>query len=91
MDRAVHYQVYVLQNREGRRYIGLSDNIAHRLDQHNLGVSKWTAKFRPWKLAWTSEQMSLTDARKLENRLKRAKGGNQFYAITGLTRRVHGS
>jgi hypothetical protein len=36
------YFVYILQNPEGRYYIGLSDNLVRRLEQHNLGVSKWT-------------------------------------------------
>jgi len=44
----VKYQVYVLQNPEGKHYIGLSADVAARLDQHNSGVSKWTAKYRPW-------------------------------------------
>jgi len=30
--------------------------------------------------------MSLSDARKLENLLKRQKGGDGFYKITGLSR-----
>ena len=80
------YQVYVLENSVGKRYIGLSEDVSRRLVQHNNGESKWTAKHRPWKVVWTSETMSLSEARKLENRLKRAKGGNSFYEITGLPR-----
>ena len=81
------YQVYVLQNADGKYYIGITEDVSVRLRQHNDGESKWTAKFRPWELAWTSEKMSLSDARKLENKLKKAKGGNGFYQITGLERR----
>lgn len=79
------YQVYVLQNSTGRFYTGVSEDVAHRLAQHNSGVSKWTAKFRPWRLVWTSAQMSLSPARRLENLLKKQKGGRGFYRITGLT------
>ena len=78
------YQVYVLQNRGGKFYIGLSDNVRARLHQHNQGISKWTQKYRPWSLVWTSESMSLSDARRLENRLKRQKGGIGFRILTGL-------
>jgi putative endonuclease len=80
------YTVYVLQNSNGKHYIGLSEDVTHRLTQHNSGESKWTAKFHPWTLIWISDKMSLSDARKLENKLKRAKGGNGFYQITGLQR-----
>ena len=38
------YQVYVLQNDTGKFYIGLSENVANRLKQHNSGESKWTNK-----------------------------------------------
>ena len=80
------YKVYVLENKTGKRYIGLSENVDARLIQHNNGESKWTAKYPPWSVVWTSETMSLSEARKLENRLKRAKGGNSFYEITCLPR-----
>ena len=34
---AVSYRVYVIQNREGRFYIGLSDDVGRRINQHNAG------------------------------------------------------
>src|SRR6266567_5307950 len=40
----------------------------------------------PWTLAWQSANLSLGDARKLENRLKRQGRGKGFYSITGLPR-----
>ena len=80
------YQVYVLQNSEGRYYIGVSEDVTVRLAQHNDGTSKWTRHRGPWTLVWTSEKLTLSDARKLENRLKAQKGGVGFKAITGLER-----
>ncbi len=80
------YRVYVLQNREGKFYVGLSDDVARRIEQHNSGSSRWTKGKGPWKLVWQSEYLSLTDARKLENRLKRQGRGKGFYTITGLHR-----
>ena len=78
------YRVYVIENPSGKFYIGLSENVAVRLDQHNSGVSRWTRDRGPWKLIWQSECMSLGDARKFENLLKRQKGGRGFYQLTGL-------
>jgi predicted GIY-YIG superfamily endonuclease len=78
------YRVYVLRNPDGRHYIGLSEDVAKRLVQHNAGESKWTAKHRPWELLWQSMPMSLSEARKFENLLKRQKRGVGFYRLTGL-------
>jgi len=69
------YRVYVIRNASGRRYIGLSEDVFHRLGQHNAGESKWTAKYGPWELEWTSDEIALGDARRLENRMKSQKGG----------------
>jgi putative endonuclease len=77
------YKVYVIRNTAGKFYIGLSENVQIRLQQHNQGISKWTRHRGPWSLVWTSESLSLSDARKLENRLKRQKGGVGFSFLTG--------
>jgi predicted GIY-YIG superfamily endonuclease len=78
------YQVYVLQNQRGQFYIGLSENISARLEQHNNGVSKWTAKRGPWVLVWASSAVPLSEARRLEIHLKKQKAGAGFFAFTGL-------
>ena len=83
---AMRYRVYVIQNPQQRFYVGLSDDVDRRLHDHNSGLSKWTRNRGPWKLVWTSEAMSRSDARKLENRPKRQGRGSGFYRITGLTR-----
>ena len=80
------YRVYVIRNREGKFYIGLSDDPQRRANQHNAGESKWTRGKGPWSLVSQSEEMSLSDARKLEILLKRQKGGDGFYKITGGSR-----
>ena len=69
------YRVYVLINHEGRKYIGLSKNLEIRLAQHNSGASKWTKGKGPWKVIWTSRGISLGEAKKLETKLKKQKGG----------------
>ncbi|MBK1856618.1 GIY-YIG nuclease family protein [Verrucomicrobiaceae bacterium 5K15] len=70
------YQVYIIENPSGKIYIGISEDVTIRVVQHNDGMSKWTASYRPWKLKWRSVRMSLGDARKLENKMKRQKGGS---------------
>jgi putative endonuclease len=83
---ATVYRVYVLQNREGRFYIGLTDDLLRRIHQHNSGASRWTKRKGPWILRWQSEELSLSDARRLENALKRQKRGTGFFRMTGLPR-----
>jgi len=80
------YRVYVLENREGRFYIGLSDDVARRVEQHNSGESCWTKGRGPWMIIWQSEKLSLSEARKLENRLKRQKGGHGLFHLMGVRR-----
>jgi putative endonuclease len=80
------YRVYVLRNNESNFYIGLSDDVTRRLAQHNFGQSRWTKGRGPWRIVWQSEWTSFSDARKLELLLKRQKGGDGFYRLTGLPR-----
>jgi putative endonuclease len=84
MSGIVLYQVYVIKNTAGKLYIGLSENVRIRLQQHNEGVSQWTRYRGLWRLVWTSQQLSLAEACKLEKRLKRQKGGVGFEYLTGL-------
>ena len=80
------YRVYVVQNQKGRFYVGLSDDVERRINQHNAGDSRWTRGKGPWTLIWQSGEMNLSDARKLELLLKRQKGGKGFYQLIGLPR-----
>jgi putative endonuclease len=80
------YRVYILQNPDGKFYIGVTGDVSRRIRQHNAGISRWTKGKGPWALRWISEFLPLGEARKLENWLKRQKGGIGFYLITGLSR-----
>jgi putative endonuclease len=80
------YRVYVLQNSEGKFYIGLSNDVARRVQQHNTGESRWTKARGPWTIVWQSDELSLSEARKLENRLKRQKGGHGLFHLIGIQR-----
>jgi putative endonuclease len=79
------YFVYVLWSQSGRRfYIGISENVHRRLEQHNQGLAQWTSRHRPWIVVHQQVCTDYTTARKLENELKRQKGGAGFYTQTGL-------
>jgi putative endonuclease len=80
------YFVYVLKNPAGKFYSGITDDVPGRVLDHNGGVSRWTRGKGPWSLVWQSKEMSLSAARKLENRLKRQGRGSGFFTITGISR-----
>jgi putative endonuclease len=81
------YQVYILKNTAGRSYIGVSEEVEARIAQHNSGESTWTRGKVPWVLDWLSRPLVLGEARKLENLLKRQKGGAGLQKLKML----HGS
>jgi len=77
--------VYVIRNAEGRFYVGMTTDLEGRLIDHNSGVSKWTKYRGPWNLVWSKKCTSISQARKLENKLKRQGRGSGFYRMIGLT------
>jgi predicted GIY-YIG superfamily endonuclease len=52
MERQPQRTVYILKNRETppKYYTGLTSNLAERLDDHNCGRCRHTAKYRPWSV-----------------------------------------
>ena len=82
----MRYRVYVLENRNSKLYIGVSADVDRRIQQHNMGQSRWTKERGPWTLVWQSDESSLSEARKLENRLKQQKGGHGLFHLIAVRR-----
>ena len=78
--------VYIIENQRGQRYIGCTTGLEQRLHDHNTGVSIWIRSRGRWQLIWSRSCASLSQARQLENLLKRQGRGTGFYRITGLTK-----
>ncbi|MFA6131674.1 MAG: GIY-YIG nuclease family protein [Patescibacteria group bacterium] len=65
------YFVYVLQSEKDERlYIGSSADLDKRLKQHNSGKTKSTKPYRPYKLIYTEEFQSKTEALQREKQIK---------------------
>ncbi len=64
--------VYVLQSlKQGWKYIGCTDNNKEvRLAYHNQGKVKSTRPYKPFKIVYTEEYPTFTEARKREYHLK---------------------
>ena len=69
-----NFCVYILESQKnGKYYIGSTDDIDRRINQHNLGQVVSTRNTRPWRVKVFIKCVSLSDARKNEYRLKRYK------------------
>jgi len=69
------FYVYVLQSlRDGRTYIGFTDNVERRLSEHNAGRSIATKHRRPFKLLFTEKFDCAPDAKRRERWWKSGAG-----------------
>ena len=66
------FYCYVLLCSDNSYYVGVTDDLTRRAQEHNQGKgAAWTAARRPVRLAWTEEHPTLSSARLRENQLKR--------------------
>jgi putative endonuclease len=68
--------VYVLESIEApaRHYVGLSSGVGRRLEYHNAGKCRHTAKHRPWRLLAAVEFADQSRATAFERYLKSGSG-----------------
>jgi predicted GIY-YIG superfamily endonuclease len=65
--------VYILQNDEGKYYIGSTENIEKRLLHHFGGHTPSTKRLGNLRLVFSQEYKLLKDARSIEYKLKKLK------------------
>lgn len=63
--------VYILQNPEGKFYIGQISNLEERLKRHNEGRSQFTKGKGPWKLVYQERYSTRTEAIRRERQCKK--------------------
>ncbi len=69
------FTVYVLRSlRDGKRYIGMTQNLALRIQQHNQGCEFSTKGRRPFVLVYREEWKTLPEARIREKYFKSGAG-----------------
>ena len=65
------YWTYIIRSqKDNRYYVGSSNNIVRRLEEHNKGLSKYTKGKGPWELVYREEVGSLVSARRRERQIK---------------------
>ncbi len=81
------YYVYVLKSgKDGKLYIGLTNDLKRRFYEHNSGLNISTSYRKPLKLVYYEAYVSAKDARMREARLKGFKN-----AYTELRKRIQNS
>jgi len=67
------YYLYVLKNKKGSYYIGTTNNIERRIQEHNNGKSKATKNRGPWNIVYTEKFRTRSQAMKREYYIKSQK------------------
>ncbi len=70
------FWTYILEDQEGRFYIGHTDNLDRRVAEHNTPEkigTKYTHKNGPWRLVWQEEHETRSEAMRRERFIKSRK------------------
>ena len=68
------FYIYILNSiKDGRYYIGRCADVNKRFNQHNAGLVRSTKFHLPWKIVYTEEYRTLSEARKREYQVKNRK------------------
>ncbi len=74
--------VYILESlRTGRFYIGQTDNLLRRFDQHRSGYNKSTRGRGPWWMPYYETYATRVEATGREAQLKRLKSARAIHAL----------
>lgn len=74
--------IYILlSDKDKRTYIGSTDNLERRLNEHNSGLCKSTKNRRPLRVIYTEEFRTLVEARNREKYFKSAPGRRKLKKI----------
>jgi putative endonuclease len=66
--------VYILKNLKNHRYyIGSTNNLKRRLEEHNRGKTSSLKHLRPLKLLFKQKYANLIQAKRIEYKLKKLK------------------
>ena len=74
--------VYILKSlKNGRFYIGQTQDINDRIKRHNSGKVKSTKHYKPWEIVYSEDYQIRSEACKREVQIKSYKGGEAFHKL----------
>jgi putative endonuclease len=69
------YYVYALKSlRRNYIYVGITDNLDRRLNEHNSGRNKTTKPYKPFEILYIEKVVNREIAREREKKLKSGYG-----------------
>ena len=68
------FYIYVIQDENGRRYTGQTSDLHRRLSEHNSGMNFSTKRGKNWKLIYSEEFSTRSEAMARESFLKTGAG-----------------
>ena len=78
------YTLYILRCADGSLYVGITTDLATRVEAHNAGRgAKYTRARRPVAVAWSRGRQEPTAARKLEYALKQLPRALKLRLVSG--------
>jgi putative endonuclease len=78
---------YILKCRDDSYYSGITNNIEHRLQEHNKGIgAKYTRGRRPVKLVYSEKHANISDAKRREAQIKNWPRTKKEQLILGFPR-----
>jgi len=78
------YFVYILKSKStGRLYIGQTNNLDRRLNDHNSGKSIYTHNKGPWELLGKFSCIDRSESVRLETKLKKMKRSDRVLSYLG--------
>jgi putative endonuclease len=83
------YYVYILQSlKTGKLYIGHTNNLVRRVEEHNTGCGgKYTRQNGPWLLLYSESHPDRPSAVKRERYLKSTRGSQEKKKLAGVLKR----
>ena len=73
------FYVYILKSsKDGRHYIGYTNDLERRINDHNRGKSRSVKKRGPFEVIYKETFNSKAEAVARERQIKNYKGGNAF-------------
>ncbi len=68
------YNIYIIQSEKNNSYyIGQTNDLERRIDEHNRGKDKYTRNKTPWKLVYKENFENRNEAIKRESGIKKKK------------------
>ncbi|MCX6149640.1 MAG: GIY-YIG nuclease family protein [Ignavibacteriales bacterium] len=68
------FTVYILHSSSvDKYYIGQTNNLERRINDHNSGYSNFTKTGKPWTVVYSKEFTTRSEAMKFERKLKSSK------------------